>query len=77
MAHIQIRIDDADKAAAQAVLKGMGLTLSGATKLFLKKVVAEQKIPFDITATAAVQVAPNMVQPAPEQSGRFQNRVIA
>lgn len=77
MAHIQIRIDDTDKAAAQAVLKGMGLTLSGATKLFLKKVVAEQKIPFDITATTNVQVAPNMMQAVPADSGRFQNRVIA
>ena len=50
MAHIQIRIDIEEKRAAQKVLDSMGLSFSGAIKLFLKKVVQEERIPFEISA---------------------------
>ena len=49
MSHIQIRIGIEEKRAAQEVLDRMGLGLSGAIKLFLRKVVQEQKIPFEIS----------------------------
>jgi DNA-damage-inducible protein J len=49
MAHIQIRIDIEDKRAAQKVLDSMGLGFSSAIKLFLRKVVQEQRIPFEIS----------------------------
>lgn len=50
MSHIQIRIDLNEKRAAQEVLDKMGLGFSAAIKLFLRKVVQEQKIPFEISA---------------------------
>jgi len=50
MSHIQIRIAAEEKKKAQAVLSSMGLTLSGAIKIFLRKTIAEEKIPFQITA---------------------------
>ncbi len=50
MANIQIRISDEEKNEAQRVLKSMGLTLSGAVKMFLRKTVHDKKIPFEITA---------------------------
>lgn len=49
MSHIQIRINIEEKRAAQKILDSMGLSLSGAIKLFLKKVVQEQRIPFEIS----------------------------
>ena len=58
MAHIQIRIDVEEKRAAQKVLDSMGLSLSGAIKLFLRKVVQEQRIPFEISSTKPMQVTP-------------------
>jgi addiction module RelB/DinJ family antitoxin len=50
MSYIQIRMDAEEKAAVQAVLSDMGLTLSGAVKLFLRKVVQEGEIPFSLQA---------------------------
>ncbi|MDH3324736.1 MAG: type II toxin-antitoxin system RelB/DinJ family antitoxin [Candidatus Peregrinibacteria bacterium] len=50
MANIQIRISEEEKIAAQEVLQSMGLTLSGAIKMFLKKTVADGHIPFKISA---------------------------
>ncbi|PID70267.1 hypothetical protein CSB37_02680 [bacterium DOLZORAL124_38_8] len=49
MAHIQLRINYEDKQAAQAVLDSLGLTMSGAIKLFLKQVVREQALPFSVS----------------------------
>ncbi len=68
MSHIQIRIDPLQKEAAQKTLQKMGLTLSGAVKLFLLKVVEEQKLPFEITAlhpTDTLKFEPEITQ-APE-----------
>ena len=49
MAHIQIRIHNDDKKAAKAVLDRLGLTFSGAIKLFLKQLVIQQRLPFTIS----------------------------
>ncbi|MCI8387160.1 MAG: type II toxin-antitoxin system RelB/DinJ family antitoxin [Clostridiales bacterium] len=48
MSQISIRIDDEVKQSAEAALKAMGLTLSGAINVFLTKVSREQRIPFEI-----------------------------
>lgn len=68
MSHIQIRINIEEKRAAQAVLEKMGLTFSGAIKLFLRKVVQEKKIPFEITVEA--------VPVQPSQNNGFAKRRI-
>lgn len=51
MAHIQLRIHHDDKKAAKEVLDKLGLTFSGAIKLFLKQLIRSQRLPFDISAT--------------------------
>ncbi len=60
MAHIQIRIDIEEKRKAQQILEAMGLGMSGAIKLFLKKVIQEGKIPFEISANGGMH---NLVAP--------------
>ena len=48
MAHIQIRIPAGEKEAAVEVMEAMGLNLSSAIKLFLRRTVQEGKLPFEI-----------------------------
>ena len=50
MPNIQIRISESEKEETQKVLEEMGLTFSSAAKIFFRKVVAEKKIPFEISA---------------------------
>ncbi len=52
MAHIQIRIPAAEKEAAVVVLENMGLNLSSAIKIFLRRTVQEGRLPFDVVADA-------------------------
>lgn len=69
MSHIQLRIDPEEKKQAQEILKSMGLTLSGSIKLFLKEVIKQRRLPFEISAMApppqSFQQTP--IQQAPPQ----------
>ena len=44
---VRARIDGATKAEASAVLAAIGLTMSDAVRLMLKRVAAEKALPFD------------------------------
>ena len=44
---VRARIDEATKAEAAAVLAAMGLSLSDAFRLLLKRVAAEKALPFE------------------------------
>ena len=44
---VRARIDEATKSEAAAVLSAMGLSLSDAFRLLLKRVVAEKALPFE------------------------------
>jgi len=44
---VRARIDDATKTEAAAVLAAMGLSLSDAFRMLLKRVVAEKALPFE------------------------------
>ncbi len=44
---VRARIDEATKAEAATVLAAMGLSLSDAFRLLLKRVVAEKALPFE------------------------------
>jgi DNA-damage-inducible protein J len=44
---VRARIDEATKSEAAAVLAAMGLSLSDAFRLLLKRVAAEKALPFD------------------------------
>lgn len=45
---VHVRVDDEVKAKAAEALEAMGLTVSDAVRVFLKRVAAEQAIPFEI-----------------------------
>lgn len=50
MAQVNVRIDDDVKREAEAVLDEMGMPMTTAVTIFLKTVVRERRIPFEITA---------------------------
>ena len=47
MAVLQVRVDDELKNQASAIFNGLGMDLSTAIRMFLKKAVLERGIPFD------------------------------
>ena len=49
MANVNIRMDDNTKRQFDAFCSEVGLSVSAAFNLFAKRVVKEQRIPFDIT----------------------------
>lgn len=51
MAQISLRIDDAIKYDAERTLSDIGMNLSTAINIFLRKVVRENRIPFELTAS--------------------------
>ncbi|MDO5061786.1 MAG: type II toxin-antitoxin system RelB/DinJ family antitoxin [Peptostreptococcaceae bacterium] len=49
MVQINLKVDDKVKADAEMVLNELGLSMSSAINIFLRKVVREQRIPFDLS----------------------------
>lgn len=50
MTQINIRVDDEVKRDAEITLDAIGLSMSTAINIFLKKVAREKRIPFELTA---------------------------
>lgn len=50
MAQISLRVDDEVKIGAERTLSDIGLSMSAAINIFLKAVVRENRIPFELTA---------------------------
>lgn len=50
---IHIRVDDETKEKATATLNALGLSVSDAVRLFLKRVVIEQAVPLDLKVPIA------------------------
>ena len=50
MTQVSFRIDEDVKQHAEQVLDDIGLSLSAAITVFLKKVIRENRIPFELTA---------------------------
>ena len=50
MAQISLRIDDEVKKSAEKVCSDMGLSMSAAINIYLKKLGREKRIPFEVTA---------------------------
>ena len=48
MAHISLRVDDELKRSAERTLDDIGLSMSAAINIFLKTVVRENRIPFEL-----------------------------
>ena len=51
---LHVRVDEDVKEKASEALSLMGLTVSEAVRVFLKRVAAEQAIPFDVKVPNAV-----------------------
>lgn len=47
---VHVRVDETVKAQAAQTLDSMGLTLSDAIRVFLTRVVADQRLPFELKA---------------------------
>jgi len=47
-----VRLDEADKKAAEQVFNELGLTLAAGVNVYIKAVVRQQRIPFEMTLTA-------------------------
>jgi DNA-damage-inducible protein J len=45
---LHVRVDDETKEQATAALSAMGLSVSDAVRLFLRRVVAEQRFPLEL-----------------------------
>ncbi len=50
MAQISLRVDDELKRSAERTLDDIGLSMSTAINIFLKTVVRENRIPFELSA---------------------------
>lgn len=50
MAQISLRVEDSLKQGAERTLNDIGLSMSTAINIFLKAVVRENRIPFELTA---------------------------
>lgn len=50
MAQISLRIDDDVRRGAEQALNDIGLSMSAAVNVFLKKVAREKRIPFELSA---------------------------
>ena len=50
MAQISLRVDDEVKRGAERTLNEIGLSMSTAINVFLRKVAREGRIPFELTA---------------------------
>lgn len=49
MAQLSLRIDDDVKISAERVCKNIGMSMSTAVNIFLKKMSAENRIPFEVS----------------------------
>ena len=49
MAQISLRVDDSLKTSAEQVCADIGLSMSAAITVFLKKVARERRIPFELS----------------------------
>jgi DNA-damage-inducible protein J len=72
---LHVRVDDETKEQAAAALDAMGLSVSDAVRIFLKRVVADQAFPLELkvpnaATRAAMAEADQMIA---EGKARFEN----
>ncbi len=54
MATIQVRVSDEDKKRAEAVLAALGLDMTTAVRVYLKRIVIDQGVPFPVQRNLTV-----------------------
>jgi addiction module RelB/DinJ family antitoxin len=80
-ATIQVRVMPLVKKASEEVLFRIGLNMSEAVELFLRRVIVDERIPFDLIALETAQIGtPGDISPTGErarfgkQTGTSENR---
>jgi len=72
-ATLQIRVTPGVKRAAEKILHRLGLTMSEATELFLRRLIVDQKLPLDVVALDHATFALIMDEPQ-STSARFDEK---
>ena len=77
-----IRLDEADKKAAERVFNQLGITLAAGLTIYLKTVARQQKIPFELALgeqvkTTAAIAGTTKMQIEKEKSFRALNGILA
>lgn len=70
MATIQITLDDQDKEMADKLFKDLGMTTSGAIKIFINQAILDQALPF-IPSLHRTQVNKNSINLKIDSNGNF------
>ena len=65
MATVSTRVDDSVKAVAEQVSEAIGLSLSTAVNIFLRRFAAERGFPFDVVAPAGAETG---AKPQPDRA---------
>jgi addiction module RelB/DinJ family antitoxin len=60
-ATIQVRVTPLVKAASEQVLWGIGLSMSEAVELFLRRIIVDTRIPFEIVALDPAQIEQRLI----------------
>lgn len=68
---VTIRMDANTKANVDAVCERMGLSFATAANILAKKIIAEERIPFEITATPNQTTLDAMAEPDTDLLGPF------
>ena len=76
MAQINLRVDDDVKQGAESALNDIGLSMSTAINVFLRKVARERRIPFELTADpfyseSNIRYLENIVQDVKNGTAKF------
>jgi len=77
-----IRLNEADKQAAEHVFSQLGLTLAAGLNVYLKAVARQQKIPFELAlnapaVTAPVAVSKSKTRTEKEKSFKVLNGILS
>ena len=74
--HIQIRISASEKAEVKEILDKLGLSYSGAIKLFFRQLIQQGGLPFDVKTQAGdcqVNFEIHSIDPEKHNPARFKN----
>jgi addiction module RelB/DinJ family antitoxin len=67
-ATVQARVFPAIKEASERVLSRIGLNMSEAMELFLRRIIVDERIPFDVVALDATYLKGSKIERAPESA---------
>ncbi len=73
--NVRVRIDGRTKVAASNALAAMGLTVSDAIRMMLRRVAEEKRLPFDVTVPNADSCAADSIMFAHIPKGGYSWRI--